>query len=64
VQCDSGDDIADALDRLHSAGWSIGDTASFDIKRSGTMLPYRPREAISPRGQDLFSVEPEPGLGF
>ncbi len=32
---DQGDDIADALERLHAAGWSIGDTAFFDVERGG-----------------------------
>jgi hypothetical protein len=26
---DQGDDITDALDRLHAGGWSIGDTAFY-----------------------------------
>jgi hypothetical protein len=29
---DQGDDITDALDRLHAGGWSIGDTAFHDIE--------------------------------
>jgi hypothetical protein len=29
---DQGDDIADALTRLHSAGWSLGDTGVFDVE--------------------------------
>jgi hypothetical protein len=28
---DQDDDIADALGQFHAAGWSIGDTAFFDI---------------------------------
>jgi hypothetical protein len=26
---DQGDNIADALDRLHAGGWNVGDTAFF-----------------------------------
>jgi hypothetical protein len=32
---DPGDDIADALGQLHAAGWSIGDTAFYDVERGG-----------------------------
>jgi hypothetical protein len=32
---DQGDDIADALDRLHAAGWSIGDIALINIEHGG-----------------------------
>jgi hypothetical protein len=32
---DQGDNITDGLARLRSAGWSIGDTAFFDVERGG-----------------------------
>ena len=35
MQDDQGDEIADALDRLHAGGWSVGDTTFFDIERGG-----------------------------
>jgi hypothetical protein len=31
----SGDDIDAALDRLHAGGWSVGDTAFYDVERDG-----------------------------
>jgi hypothetical protein len=31
---DRSDEIADALDWLHAGGWSVGDTAFFDIENS------------------------------
>jgi len=35
LQDDQGDDIADALDRLHAGVWSIGDTTFCDVVRDG-----------------------------
>jgi hypothetical protein len=32
---DQGDEIADALDQHHSGGWSVGDTAFFDVENGG-----------------------------
>jgi hypothetical protein len=29
---DQGDNITDAIDRLHAGGWSVGDTAFFDVE--------------------------------
>jgi hypothetical protein len=31
---DRGDDIADALDQLHVGGWSVGDTAFYDVEHN------------------------------
>ncbi len=35
LQNDQGDEIAAALDRLHAGGWSVGDTAFFDVEDCG-----------------------------
>jgi hypothetical protein len=32
---DQGDNIAETLNRLHAGGWSIGDTAFYDVERDG-----------------------------
>ena len=40
---DQGDNIADALDQLHDAGWWIGDTAFYDVERGDSVLSRRPK---------------------
>jgi hypothetical protein len=50
---DQGDEITDALDRLHAGGWSIGDTAFHDVER---------REHDPGRGRDVRRVVAAVGM--
>jgi hypothetical protein len=47
-----GDGIADALIRLHSAGWSLGDTVLFGVRRGGIV-----HVVIGTNGEDLIHAE-------
>ena len=51
---DQDDDIADALERLHAAGWSIGDTAFFDVERVSIV-----HVVIGSNGEDQIRAEGE-----
>ena len=51
---DQSDEITEALGQLHVSGWSIGDTAFYDVERGGVV-----RVVIGSNGENQIRAEGE-----